>query len=63
MSSNWGVNKKLLSWQSQIDIQHQGYYYKCKKCRAVLSSMNDDCGCSEPFMQVFDVPVQSKRPS
>ena len=61
--NNWGVNKRLIGKKSQIDIQHQGYYYKCKKCGIILSSMNDDCGCSEPFMQVFDVSVRSVHPS
>ena len=55
MSSNrWGVDKKLMSRKSQIDIKHQGYYYKCRNCGAILSSMNDDCGCKDAFMQVFD---------
>lgn len=55
MSSNrWGVDKKLMSRKSQIDIKHQGYYYKCRNCGAILSSMNESCGCDDPFMQVMD---------
>lgn len=52
--NGWGPDKKLLSRKVQIDIKHQGYYYKCKNCGAILSSMNDDCGCKDAFMQVFD---------
>ena len=57
------IGNHFVGNQAYIDIMHVGHYYKCKRCHVVLSSLNDDCGCREPFMQVFDVPVWSGRPS